>query len=137
MTVTRFNRTLGKYNTMRIISKNSINIIDVLNDLRNNALRKRLWYKILNNEERILVNMVYKYVKIVKNATLATVIARIISKLFNGLSSSLKRVIKNGLETARIWINSANSHGWNVNDWLDSDVIRWFGLFKLSSYIMR
>ncbi len=113
------------------ISKNSINIIDVLDTLRSKALRHQLWYKVLNNEERTLISMIYKYVRIVKNATLATVIARMIGKLFNALSRSVKRVVI-GLKTVRDWIPKAESAGWDISSWFEADVVRWFGSFRLS-----
>ncbi|GIU71715.1 MAG: hypothetical protein KatS3mg003_1194 [Candidatus Nitrosocaldaceae archaeon] len=115
---------------MSRISNNS-NLIDVLNALKTKALRKGLWHKTLNNKERILINMIVKHVRIVRNATLATVIAKIIGKLFSVIKGSfIRKLIGLGLDTVNKWAISASLVNWNVSEWFDDLIILWFGMYK-------
>jgi hypothetical protein len=103
----------------------------MLNVLKTRALRKGLWHKVLNSKERILVSMVTKHIKIVRNATLATVIAKIIGKLFSVIRGSfIRKLIGLGLDVINKWAISATLTNWNVTDWFDDLTIRWFGMYK-------
>jgi hypothetical protein len=63
-------------------------------DLRKRALRKGIWFSSLTLADRILAEMIGKYLKIVRNATLATVIARILGKLVCALRNSFMDTIE-------------------------------------------
>lgn len=65
-----------------------IYLLDTLSKLRTKALRKRVWFAALTDQERILVGLIHKNVKIVRNSTLATVIARIIVKLIPAIRNA-------------------------------------------------
>src|SRR6185295_14122888 len=66
----------------------SRNLLDILAILRRKALRKGVWFQAMTVEDRILASLIHQHVKIVKNATLATVIARILGKLASAIQNS-------------------------------------------------
>lgn len=113
----------------------SANILSILKNLRSKALKKKVWHKALNKHERLLTLLINKHVKIVKNPTLATVIVKMIGKIINALKGVSKQIFILGFETSKSWSVNAKASGWDVSSWLDADVIRWFGLFKLSSFV--
>jgi hypothetical protein len=85
----------------------------VLSNLRTKALRNGLWFKSLSHEDRVLASLIHKNIKIVKNATLATVIARIMSKLFHAIKNStfLSRIEAIGRPIAQKYSERACSMG--------------------------
>ncbi|GIU71173.1 MAG: hypothetical protein KatS3mg003_0669 [Candidatus Nitrosocaldaceae archaeon] len=115
----------------------STNILSILKNLRSRALKKKIWHKALDKHERLLTSLISKHIKIVKNPTLATVIAKIIGKIINALKGISKQIFILGFETSKSWSVSAKASGWDISNWLDVDVIRWFGLFKLSNIFAR
>ena len=75
--------------------------------------------------------MIRKHVKIVKNATLATVIARILGKLVYAIKNSfLNEIERIGRPIAESWSTAALAMGWKeASNWVgDPDIVRWYGL---------
>lgn len=55
--------------------------------LRRDALRKRVWFKVLNSTERALLYLVPRCMEKPKNATLIDVLAKIVVKIKDALKS--------------------------------------------------
>lgn len=54
---------------------------EILREVRNNALRKRIWYKVLDSIERGIVNLTISIIDNVKSYTLKKEIIKILNKL--------------------------------------------------------
>jgi hypothetical protein len=61
--------------------------------LRREALRRRVWFKVLNNTERALLYLVPRCVEIPKNVTLIDVLAKIVVKIKDALKSPIADLI--------------------------------------------
>jgi len=113
----------------------SLNLVKVLSALRTKALRKGVWFASLSYEDRVLAGLIKTNVKIVKNATLATVIARILSKLFLAIKQStfLSRIEMLGRPIAQNFSEKAQSMGnRDAQNWAnDPNYIRYLGLMVL------
>jgi hypothetical protein len=105
---------------LRLIGSKSLDLLRVLSALRTKALRNGVWFSSLSHEDRVLASLINRNIKIVKNATLATVIARIMSKLFFALKNSafLSRIDLLGRPIAQAYSEKAYSMG-------NSDALRW------------
>ena len=115
----------------KLFGRGSPNLVETLSYLRTKALRKRIWFQALTTQERILTGLIRNNVKIVRNATLATVIARIIVKLISELKNAFSdKIEKMGRPIAEAWARGASTTGWNeVSKWVDDvDIVKWFGL---------
>jgi hypothetical protein len=99
--------------------------------LRKKALRKGIWFQTLSLEDRILANLIQQHVKIVKNTTLATVIARIMGKLLVGIKNSFSdRLVIAGRPIAEAVASKAYSYGnKEALDWIqDVNYVKYMGL---------
>ncbi|MFY3740873.1 MAG: hypothetical protein HMLIMOIP_001318 [Candidatus Nitrosomirales archaeon] len=109
-----------------------LNLLAVLSSLRTKALRSGVWFASLSHEDRVLASLIAKNIKIVKNATLATVIARIVCKLFQGLknASFLSRIEALGRPIAQNYSEKALLMGnKDALDWAnDPNYIRYLGM---------
>lgn len=122
---------------MRTFVGHGLNLIETLSDLRKRALRKRVWYSALNLQERMITGLITRHIKIVRNATLATVIARIIVKLipaiknaFLGMIERIGRPIAERNALASYRHGNKDALGWKD----DLNYIRFLGL---SAYYSR
>jgi hypothetical protein len=109
----------------------SPNLIASLSNLRTKALRKGIWFQALTYQERTLAGLIRKHVKIVKNATLAAVIAKIMGKLISAIKSSfMDRIEGLGRPVAEAWSRGALAMGWKeASTWTDDpNIVRWYGL---------
>jgi hypothetical protein len=61
--------------------------------MRREALRKRVWFKVLDGTERALFYLVPRCMETPKNATLIDALARIIVKIKNALKSRLANLV--------------------------------------------
>jgi hypothetical protein len=113
----------------------SLGLLSALSALRTKALRSGVWFASLSYEDRVLASMIHKNVRIVKNATLATVIARIMGKLFYALTNStfLKRIDGIGRPLAKAYSEKAVSMGNNeAANWMnDKNYIMYLGTMAL------
>jgi hypothetical protein len=61
--------------------------------LRREALRRRVWFRVLNSTERALLYLVPRCMKTPKNATLIDVLAKIIVKIKDALKSPIADLV--------------------------------------------
>ncbi len=109
----------------------SNNIIEILSNLRTKAFRKGIWFQTLTDHERILTGLLTRHIKIVKSATLATLIARIMGKLIYAINNCFMYMIESkGRPIAESWSRAACAMGWKeAAKWIDDrSIVRWFGL---------
>lgn len=109
----------------------SANLIETLSNLRTRALRKRIWYNTLTDQERVLTSLIIKNIKIVKNTILATVIGRIMGKLVYAIKNSfLDRIERLGRPIALAMAKGAYSCGnKDALNWVENlNYIRYLGL---------
>jgi len=114
-----------------LVPRSSGNLIDILIVLRRRALRTGIWLKTLTLEDRILASLIQRHVKIVKNTTLATVIARIMGKLLFAIRNYfLNRLEAIGRPIAAAVAMKAYSYGnKEALTWMhDMKYIRYMGL---------
>lgn len=107
------------------------NLIDTLAVLRRKALRCGIWFQSLSLQDRILANLIQRHVKIVKNTTLATVIARIMGKLLFAIKNGFQeRLVMAGRPIAEAVAMKAYSYGnKEALDWMhDMNYARYMGL---------
>ena len=112
-------------------------MVDILSDLRKRALRKRVWFGTLTFEERTLVGLIRNNIKIVKNATLATVIARLIGKLLYAIKNWFSdMIIRLGRPMAESAARAAYAMGWkDALKWPDDlNIVSWYGLTAYHCY---
>src|SRR4051794_30346351 len=104
----------------RFAGSKPLDLVKVLSTLRTKALRTGVWFSALSHEDRVLAGMINKHIKIVKNATLATVMARIMGKLFYGIknASFLSRIDGIGRPIAQAYSEKAYSMG-------NKDALKW------------
>ena len=103
-----------------------MNLITTLSTLYRKAIRKHTIYTVLDNRERILIRMIINNIKVVRNSLLATVIARLLSKLFIAINDSyIKRVIRLGLKHIKRWSS-------NLSIDINIYIIEWLGRFAIS-----
>ncbi|MGI0024428.1 MAG: hypothetical protein ACREA4_04700 [Nitrososphaera sp.] len=114
-----------------LVPRSSGNLIDILIVLRRRALRRGIWFQTLTLEDRVLASLIQRHVKIVKNATLATVIARIMGKLLFAIRNYfLNRLEAIGRPIAAAVAMKAYSYGnKEALEWMhDVKYIRYMGL---------
>lgn len=97
----------------RLFESRSTNLIHVLSALRTKALRSGIWFASLSHEDRVLASMIAKHIKIVKSATLATVMARIMGKVLYAIQtfSYLSRIERIGRPLALVISEKAYAMG--------------------------
>ena len=66
------------------------------------ALRRRVWFKLLNRVERGIIDLTVKYVNTIKSRKLATVLTAIKGKLQSAIEGTVDRLVRTiGLSLAR------------------------------------
>jgi len=117
---------------LKLLKLRSTNLIHVLSALRTKALRSGVWFTSLSHEDRVLASMISRHIKIVKNATLATVMARIMGKVLYAIqnSSYLSRIERIGRPIAQIMSEKAHSMGnKDALEWAqDLNYVRYWGM---------
>ena len=68
--------------------------IGVLREVRALALRKRVWYRVLDGLERGIVNLTISYVECVKSPRLAGVVSSILRKVREACKSAFTRMLE-------------------------------------------
>ena len=124
----------------RVIGPKPVDLVKVLSTLRTKALRTGVWFASLSHEDRVLASLINQNIKIVKNTTLATVIARIMGKLFYAIrnSSFLSKIAGIGRPIARMYAEKAHSMGnKDALNWAeDPNYVRYLGLMAYHSNAM-
>ncbi len=62
-----------------------------LNKVRQEALRKRVWYRVLNPVERGIVNLTSRLIDVVQSESLGTILVKILAKLREAFKSGFVR----------------------------------------------
>lgn len=125
-------------NMSLLVASSSRNLVDTLLELKKRALRKGVWFQTLTFEDRILANLIQRHVKIVKNATLATVIARIMGKLLFAIKNRFfSKLVAIGRPIAAAVAMKAYSFGnRQALDWIsDMNYVKYMGLAFSSSCV--
>jgi hypothetical protein len=90
----------------------------VLKDVKIKALRRRVWFK-LSLEERSIIDLAIKYVRIVKSRVLNNVLTKIVIKILNLAEDIFPRAMSIGFEIARRYVDQALRWGYvNALSWL-------------------
>lgn len=71
-----------------------------LSSTRTHALRRGVWYRVLNRIERGLIDLTIRWVDKVKNRTMTSVLLRILEKLVHALDNGMVRIVEKGRTTA-------------------------------------
>ena len=65
-----------------------------LAEARKIALRRRVWFKLLNRVERGIIDLTVKYVNTIKSIKLAKALTAIIDKLHSAIESTVDRLVR-------------------------------------------
>ena len=99
--------------------------------VKGRALRKRVWYRVLDRLERGIVDLTIRCVDEVKSSRLALVVGRLVCKILKACRSTfLMRVARTGRELAEARSQIAVSWGMKAaSDWKrDTSFIRYLGV---------
>jgi len=89
--------------------------------LRTRALRRRLWFRVLDRVERGLVDLTIRWVDRVKSGRLAQVLVRILEKLARALDTGMGGVMERGrvlaLRASDVAVSWGNlvAFGWRID----------------------
>ena len=74
---------------------------EVILHLKTRALRRRVWFRVLDRVERGLLDLTTRWVDRVRSSVLARVLLRILAKLVRALEAGMVRVLEKGRVLAR------------------------------------
>ncbi len=126
---------MGKFN--RGLSSPGLMTRGWLESVKERALRKRVWYRVLNKLERGIISLTIRCVDEVKSSRLALVIGRLVCKILKACRSTfLMRVARTGRGLAEARSRIAVSWGLvEASSWSgDRDFIRYLGVNAVNSY---
>ena len=110
----------------------TVNIIsqDYLRKVRLAALRKRVWYSVLDRVERGIFNLTINVVKKVQSSVLAGELVKILAKLGDASKSAFTRHVESyGYMKLRLVVEQAKGFGSEASGWLmDLGFAEWFAL---------
>lgn len=120
----------------------NLDLLHKLSLLKSKAMRQRVWYKALSLHERILVSLLVKYIKQVRNKQLAIVLARLVVKLSIAVNIRI-RAEQLGFARAYTWLKDRMSYvtsmdmGMSINmdihiPRIDKAIIEWFTMLELN-----
>ena len=89
---------------------NCVNLLEMLSLLKSKAIRSRVWYRALSINERVLVGLVTRYIKKVRNKQLAIVLARVVVRLSIAVDRFI-RVEQLGFARAYAWLKGMLLNG--------------------------
>ena len=90
-----------------------------LNKVKRKALRRKVWFCVLNRKERALIDLVIKVVERVRSPKLAKIIARILGKLKETLKSRAEKLM------ATVGRSIAQKHAEIAGSWGYTDALKW------------
>jgi hypothetical protein len=98
---------------LSVSGKNSyIPAVRALAEAKKIALRRGVWFRLLNRVERGILDLTVKYVNTIKSRKLAIVVTAIIGKLQSAIESTVDKLVRTiGLPLARKISNIAVSWG--------------------------
>ena len=92
---------------------------DYLRTVRYAALRKRVWYRVLDRVERGIVNLTIVFVEKVQSQVLAGELVKILAKLWDGAKSAFIRHVEGfGICKLRLVVEQAKGFGGEAHGWL-------------------
>jgi hypothetical protein len=101
-----------------------------LAQFKKDALRRRVWFKLLSRVERGIIDLTIKCVDNIKSRKLAGVVTAIIDKLQSAVESTVDRLVRTvGLPLARKISSIAVS-------WGNSSAVRWTDDLKFARYLI-
>jgi hypothetical protein len=65
-----------------------------LAEAKKTALRRGVWFRVLNRVERGIIDLTVRYVEVIKSTKLAKVVTAIIEKLQNATENRLERLVR-------------------------------------------
>jgi len=90
----------------------------ILKDVKLKALRKRIWFK-LSLEERSMIDLTIKYVRIVKSKVLNNILTKIVIKILSLAEDIFSRAMSIGFEVAKRYVGQALRWGYvDALSWL-------------------
>jgi len=109
---------------MNIISQ------EYLRKVRSTAVRKRVWFRVLDRVERGIFNLTISYVEKVQSHVLAGVLVKILVKLRDGFKSVFIRHVEGyGYRKLRLVVEQAKGFGSLAQGWLmDLGFAEWFAV---------
>ena len=97
-------------------------------EVKRNALRRGIWFKVLNRVERGALDLTMKYVDNIRSTTLAKLVTAIINKLTLSMESVIDRMV-NGIgrtlaqKISRLAVNWGN---FSASKWADDRDFAWY-----------
>ncbi len=103
---------------------------DFLRSVRLAALRRRVWYRVLDRVERGIVDLTIGFVEKVQSQVLAKVLVKILAKLRDGAKSAFTRHVEEfGYSRLRLVVEQAKGFGSEASGWLmDLGYAEWFAV---------
>lgn len=103
--------------------------ISHLFSVRRKALKRKMWFKVLEKEERIIVNLAIRCVKKVRSTLLVKIMKHIINKLENAMKSETNKFIESvGPKLAKKMADIAVS-------WGNNQAKEWASNLKFARYL--
>ena len=83
--------------------------------IRRRALRKKIWMKVLDRDERSILSLTTRLVERVKSNTLRYVLEKIVDKLMDAMKSEFVRIVETtGLDMSKKLSKKALEWGYNA-----------------------
>ena len=104
-------------------------------NIKRKALRRKVWFKGLDREERMIVSLTIRCVQQVRSILLVKIMTRIISKLVNAMKTELVKFVESAGSSlagkmADITVSWGNSQG---KEWAsDAKFARYLAIMKLN-----
>ena len=90
--------------------------------IKQKALRRRIWFKVLDRAERVLVDLTIRVVDVVKSGRLAKVLSIAIGKLREAMKGLMDRAREIGRPLAENFSKIAQAWGnLEASDWTNDD----------------
>jgi hypothetical protein len=106
-----------------------------LNDVRQKAMRKRVWYRAIDRLERGIFNLTTQIVDRVESELLGVELVKILSKLSDAMKSGFVRCMEEfGFRRARMVAGQAVSFGYaSAEAWArDEGLVRYLAFLKMN-----
>lgn len=68
--------------------------VDKLAEIRRKAMRRRMWFRVLDRAERAIVSLTIQCVKRIRSPELAKIVTTIVAKLKQAMKSHVKRLVE-------------------------------------------
>ena len=94
-----------------------------LSNIRREALRKKIWYKVLDSSERGILSLAAKIINTVKSTMLHYELAKIIAKLKPSNKNSFTKLVERfGMERVKVVQEQAKLFGYKYAESLSQDL---------------